>query len=187
VTVQSGTSSATTGADGQAALQLSSLGAQVVRATRVNDVPGQTTIQVSAAPPIPVPPDTAKPLITIGSIENDQVFKGHGPRELKGTAVDRSGVSRVRIRLTRIVEARDGRGKSCTTFSPGKAKFVKAKRCGAKHGKLFVVGTSADWSYLLPKELAKGRYVLDVEVTDGAGNTTDYFPNGVNRAKFRVT
>jgi hypothetical protein len=32
------------------------------------------------------------------------------------------------------------------------------------------VGTTADWSYLLPSALGRGRYVLDVFVTDGRGN-----------------
>ena len=45
---------------------------------------------------------------------------------------------------------------------------------------------SAGWSYLLPKALVKGRYVLDDEATDTAGNRTDYFRNGVNRVKFKV-
>ena len=41
-------------------------------------------------------------------------------------------------------------------------------RCG--RGSFFRIGDRADWSYLLPKRLGRGRYVLEVKAIDGAFN-----------------
>ena len=41
-------------------------------------------------------------------------------------------------------------------------------RCG--RGSFLRIGDRADWSYLLPKRLGRGRYVLEVKAIDGAFN-----------------
>ena len=76
------------------------------------------------------------------------------PRTLRGTvAADPSGLSAVKIRLT--AQARQ----TCSYFSGGRERFRKTHLCG--HGAFFKVGDRADWSYLLPKRLGRGRYVLE--------------------------
>jgi hypothetical protein len=118
----------------------------------------------------------------IKSIREHQHFrKGHGPRELKGTSdPDPSGLKDVRLRLTR-----NDRGR-CSTFSGAKLRFVHMKRCGARRGTWFSIGSKADWSYLLPKALGRGRYVLDLETIDGAGNADDQLARTRNRVVFFV-
>jgi hypothetical protein len=60
------------------------------------------------------------------------------------------------------------------------------KRCGATHGTWFSVGSRADWRYLLPAKLGRGRYVLDLRVVDGKGNADTKLARGRNRVVFTV-
>jgi hypothetical protein len=186
VTVQAGGASQTTGADGKAALALPA-GPYAVRATRSNDVPGQSDICVTTGSDnacTPVLP-TVKPLKSvpkITSIKNGAKFKKKkGPRQIKGSVQGgKSGIKQVRLRLARTI------GDNCSWFDADKSKFVAATRCGVKYAKFFVVGTDSDFTYLLPKRLGKGDYVLDVQVIDNDGSKTKSFVNGSNRVKFTV-
>ena len=63
-----------------------------------------------------------------------------------------------------------------------RARFVGA-RCGRGHS--FHVSSSASFSYLLPKRLGPGRYVLDVSALDAAGNRTT-LARGTSRLVFHV-
>ncbi len=56
-------------------------------------------------------------------------------------------------------------------------------RCGT--GKPFQVSTNGLFSYLLPSALAPGRYVLDIQATDAAGNRTT-LARGTSRIVFYV-
>jgi hypothetical protein len=113
--------------------------------------------------------------------EGRKYAKGKGPRELAGkVAADGSGIAGVRLRLTR-----NDKGK-CSSYDGKTEKFKTIKKCGAKHGVWFSVGDKADWTYLLPAKLGRGRYVLDVEVTDKAGNKTAALARGTSRVVFTV-
>jgi hypothetical protein len=118
----------------------------------------------------------------IKSIREHQHFrKGHGPRDLQGTSdPDPSGLKDVQLRLTKRA------GDSCSTFSGTRLRFVHMKRCGARRGTWFSIGSKADWSYLLPKALGRGRYVLDLKTIDGAGNADDQLARTRNRVVFFV-
>jgi hypothetical protein len=61
-------------------------------------------------------------------------------------------------------------------------KFRRTK-CGSE--KYFAIGDRADWTYLLPSRLRKGRYVLDAVAIDGAGNRTP-LARGTTRVVFTV-
>ena len=52
-------------------------------------------------------------------------------------------------------------------------------------GAYFAIGDRADWSYLLPARLGRGRYVLDAIAIDGAGNRTP-LARGTTRVVFTV-
>lgn len=131
-------------------------------------------------------PDKQAALARVSSIKHGQRFRKRGPRQLKGTiAEDASGLKGVRLRLTRRLGIGEA-SKPCRYWSAQKNRFV-AQRCGAKHGKFFRIETRGEqWSYLLPSALPHGRYVLDVEVTDKAGNKTKTFNSGINRVVFYV-
>jgi hypothetical protein len=118
----------------------------------------------------------------IKSIREHQHFAvGNGPRDLKGTSdPDPSGLKDVQLRLTKRV------GKRCFTFSGAKLRFVAMKRCGALRGTWFSIGSKADWSYLLPQKLGRGRYVLDLKTIDGAGNADTQLARTRNRVVFFV-
>ena len=75
------------------------------------------------------------------------------------------------------------RGKACQWWSGRREKFV-GRNCRKKF--FFSIGSDAKWSYLLPRPLGAGHYVLDVKVFDAAGNRADVFRRGVNRSVFDV-
>jgi hypothetical protein len=104
-----------------------------------------------------------------------QVFTT-GPRELKGSFADASGVKSVKLRLARRV------GGKCAYFS---GKLEKFRHTGCGKEKYFSIGDRADWTYLLPAKLGKGRYVLDAVAIDGAGNRTP-LARGTTRVVFTV-
>lgn len=145
-------------------------------------------------------PDREAPHSFITSIREMQSFaRAKAPRELRGTIgiptrspagglgnaglkPDRSGLLTVKLRLTR-----NDRGR-CTYFSGRSERFRRPRdgRCGASNGFWFAIGDRADWRYLLPERLARGRYVLDVNAVDKAGNRDDARRRSENRVVFRV-
>ena len=118
--------------------------------------------------------DTAAPATALTGLESGAVFsRRRAPRLLRGTvASDPSGLLAVKLRLTRRV------GAKCSYFSGSRERF-RPVRCG--RGSFFKIGDRADWSYLLPKRLGRGRYVLEAKAVDGAYNR-----GAVTRVRFRV-
>ena len=127
--------------------------------------------------------DKRAPRGKIASISEGRHFgKGKGPRTLSGTvAADPSGIADVRLRLTRNDHGR------CQTFDGRSERFVAMKRCGAKRGRWFSVGDRQQWSYLLPARLGSGRYVLDVQARDRAGNVDTLLQRTRTRVVFVVS
>lgn len=112
--------------------------------------------------------------------EQQHFAKGKGPRTLAGSVTpDPSGLRLIQLRLTRSDHG-------CVTYDGTKEQLVKLKRCGAARGKWFPVGDRQDWSYLLPARLGTGRWVLDIQTTDGAGNVDTTLQRGRNRIVFHV-
>ena len=102
-----------------------------------------------------------------------------GPRLLKGTVGDDpSGIREVKIALRRHV-----RGRSCQWWSGRRERFV-GTHC--KKVFFFAIGSNRNWSYLLPRALPPGRYVLDVKAFDGRRNRDEKFVSGKNRVEFEV-
>jgi hypothetical protein len=64
---------------------------------------------------------------------------------------------------------------------------VKLSRCGAKRGKWFSAGDREQWSYLLPARLGPGRYVLDLQASDKAGNVDTLLQRTRTRVVFTVS
>jgi hypothetical protein len=127
--------------------------------------------------------DKRAPRGRIASIAEGQRFgKGKGPRTLSGTvAADPSGIADVRLRLTRNDHGH------CQTFDGRSERLVALKRCGAKRGRWFSAGDRQQWSYLLPARLGPGRYVLDVEARDRAGNVDTLLQRTRTRVVFIVS
>lgn len=201
-TVSGGGASAVTGADGTAQIVLGTRGPTSLRASDSGDIR-------SASEPVCITDgadgacgssaasacattgddglcgtkDKRPPRGKIASVTEGQRFgKGKGPRTLRGiVASDPSGIADVRLRLTR-----DNRGK-CQTFDGKTERFVAMKRCGAKRGKWFSAGYRQQWSYLLPSRLGSGRYVLDVEARDRAGNVDSLLQRTRTRVVFFVS
>jgi hypothetical protein len=125
--------------------------------------------------------DTTQPWSHLKTPKHKSSFKrGRGPRTLSGTIEpDGSGIAKVELRLTRRS------GKNCQTYSDKSERFIRVKRCGAARGKWFAIGDRQDWRYLLPTRLKKGRYVLDVRVTDKAGNQS-HLARTYTRSVFKV-
>jgi hypothetical protein len=118
--------------------------------------------------------DTVGPATTVG-IKNHKVFsRRKAPRTLRGHAAsDPSGLREVKLRLMRKV------GRKCAFYSDGRGRWRKTHLCW--HGAVFSIGDRADWSYLLPKRLGRGRYRLEAYAIDGAGNR-----GPIKRVGFRV-
>jgi hypothetical protein len=206
---------ATTGSDGAATVTFDDAGRVELRATKASRVrspavtvtvtePGQPAPPPPAEEPgRPVPPpcftsgfdgrcgtvDLESPVALITSIREGAVFsRRSGPRELRGTAgilgatglvPDGSEILMIKLRLTRRV------GPRCTTWSPTRERFVP-RPCGAENGFWFRLGDDAEWEYLLPGRLGRGRYVFDADAIDRAGNRLRERRRGQNRVVFVV-
>ena len=118
--------------------------------------------------------DSSAPVATIARLRNGAVYsRRRAPRLLRGSvSADPSGLHSVKLRLTRRV------GRKCSYFSGSRERF-RPMRCG--RGSFFRIGDRPDWSYLLPKRLGRGRYVLEVKAIDGAFNR-----GKPTRVRFRV-
>jgi hypothetical protein len=120
----------------------------------------------------------APPRAEIHGIRDGRAYaRRRAPRELEGSVdLGPAGLRAVRLSLQR---KRAGR---CWGFSGTRERFVR-RRCGTHRA--FSIGDDADWSYLLPRRLAPGRYDLRVIAVDRAGNR-DRVRRGRNRVLFRV-
>jgi hypothetical protein len=193
---------ATTGADGKATLSLTGTGQQTLRAVRGTARSAPISVCVTTgsdgACGTTVAPAACKttgddgncgtkdkraPRGKIESIREGQHFgKGKGPRALKGIVTpDPSGIADVRLRLTRNDHGQ------CQTFDGRSERLVRLKRCGAKRGKWFSAGDREQWSYLLPSRLGQGRWVLDLQARDKAGNVDTLLQRTRTRVVFTVS
>ena len=208
VVVQIGSATATTDAAGKATITVQETGQLQAQARTVDNGAGRsalTPVCVSCDPAAPVQGEAAAPAgeplapcltsgtdglcgsidreapraLVTGIAEGEVFGRGRGPRELTGRVGEPSGLHAVKLRLTRRVGGR------CSAWSGSKERFVR-RRCGARHGWWFRIGDRADWSYLLPARLPRGRYVLDVNAIDRAYNRDDRRRRGENRVVFRV-
>jgi hypothetical protein len=102
--------------------------------------------------------------------------RAHAPRILSGGVLAHTTVSSISLTLRREYRHR------CYAFNGTTTRFVRA-RCGT--GKPFKVSGDGTFSYLLPSALAPGRYVLDIQATDAAGNRTT-LARGTSRIVFYV-
>jgi hypothetical protein len=124
--------------------------------------------------------DRKAPTGHLAIVQGTRFARGRGPRAIDGRIdSDPSGIRRVLMRLTRVVA--HGR---CESYSAARRRFVTAK-CDVAKAPAFPVGIAPTFSYLLPSALGRGRYTVNVEATDAAGNTDGPAP-GRNRVVFRV-
>ncbi len=127
-------------------------------------------------------PDSTPPSATVRGLREQARFRrGNAPRTLTGTVqTDASGLTDVRLRLTRTV------GPRCAYYSGRFERFLRTTVCGARGPRFFSIGSKSDWSYLLPADLPRGRYVLDVQAVDRAGNSSTPGVRGRDRVVFEV-
>jgi hypothetical protein len=170
---------ATTDAAGHATVSFPAAGKVALKASKPgfarseSEVVDVTTVQVPANIPFV---DRTPPTASLTGLKDHAVLS-RGPRELKGSfGADPSGIRVVKLRLTKRL------GKRCWYFSGRKERFV-GTHCG--RGAYFAIGDRADWSYLLPSRLTRGRYVLDAIAIDAAGNRTP-LARGTTRVVFTV-
>jgi hypothetical protein len=189
---------ATSGADGKARVTLDKSGTQDFKATRAASIRSNKvsvcvadgddgtcgTTRPPDAAPAPTPPasapfvDRAAPLARLTGIAEGQRFAaGEGPRELKGSAPDPSGLVAVKLRLTRRYRG------DCQYYSARRERLRDAP-CGRSFW--FKVGDQPEFSYLLPSALPAGRYVLDVKAIDKRFNRDETLQRGRNRVVFTV-
>jgi len=99
-----------------------------------------------------------------GILEGHHYSSRDAPRVLSGRVVTPSPVTSISLRLRRTYHGR------CWAYS-GVRERLERVRCRA--GGFFRIASGGEvFSYLLPSRLPPGRYVLDVEATDAAGNRT---------------
>jgi hypothetical protein len=129
-------------------------------------------------PPAAPPPDRTPPAARLLGIPNLHVFRARrAPRTVRvAVPADPSGVRTVLLRLRRHL------GHRCWYFSGVRARFVRS-RCGRKAE--FAVPAQPRVSYLLPRRLGRGFYVLGAVAVDGAGNR-EPLARGRNRVVFYV-
>jgi hypothetical protein len=164
-TLSTGGEGTTTGADGTAQLMFSGSGAKTVQATKPGHVrsAAESTCVTKGSDGSCGTPDTEAPVASFARLENGKVFKRkRAPRKIEGSVTDDpSGLLSVRLSIVRK------RGHRCWAFS-GTSERFKRHRC--RGSRSFRIGDRAEWSYLLPKRLGKGRYKIRAVVVDKAGN-----------------
>jgi hypothetical protein len=112
-----------------------------------------------------------------GLIDGHHYRRGDAPRVLAGSVTAPSAVASISLRLRRTYRGR------CWSYDGKRERFLRV-RC--RRGSFFRVAPTGDsFSYLLPSRLQPGRYVLDVEATDAAGNHTTLV-RGTSRIVFYV-
>jgi hypothetical protein len=128
--------------------------------------------------PAAPPPDRTPPAARLLGIRDRHVFRApRAPRTIRvAVPADPSGVRTVFLRLRRHL------GHRCWYFSGRRARFVRS-RCGRKVE--FAVPAQTRVSYLLPRRLSRGFYVLGAVAVDGAGNR-EPLARGRNRVVFYV-
>ena len=204
-TVTGGDAAVTTDAAGHATVTVSAGGPFSLRATKANrarsaaehicattgsdGLCGSSLQQAAADDPCPTNGrdgncgtiDSTPPAATITAIGEGQRFaRRKAPRRVTAAvAPDVSGLKVVKLRLTRAV------GPRCTYYS-GKSEQFRRAPCGVNRAPWFAVGDRQQVDYLLPQRLARGRYVLDVNAVDKAGNRDDARRRGANRVVFHV-
>jgi hypothetical protein len=189
--------SATTGSDGSASVTFDSAGVRSIKAERADSLRsnalqicvsndgtgdcGVTPAQLGSPAAGGVQSktrDSKAPVARISAPRNGASY-AQGPRLIQGSASDdQTGVSVVKLALRRHV-----RGQSCRWWSGRRERFV-----GTNCHKVFffAIGSDANWSYLLPRKLPPGRYVLDVKAFDRVRNRDENFVRGQNRIVFEV-
>jgi hypothetical protein len=194
-TVTAGNVSATTDPSGHATLTPAGTGNVVLRVTAPGSVRTEATVCVHSgndgtcgtkgpsgtagsgpAPSLPYTGPYAVVARAAGVVEDHVYTRGDAPKVLSGTVLAHTTVASVSLELRRSYRGR------CYAFDGVSARFVRA-HCG--QGSFFNVSNDGVFSYLLPSALAPGRYVLDIEATDAAGNHTT-LARGSSRVVFYV-
>jgi hypothetical protein len=119
---------------------------------------------IATGPPAPPPPYVGPFALVahVADVSEDRVYsRSNAPRLISGKISSHSVVTAVRLELRRRYNGH------CWSFNGARAEFRRA-HCGS--GSSFKVSNDGLFSYLLPAPLAPGRYVLDVEASDQAGN-----------------
>jgi hypothetical protein len=136
---------------------------------------GATTVagSVAAAPYKGPYALVAKP----SSVGEGHVYqRGSAPHILSGSVLAHTTVIATSLELRREYRGR------CYAYNGVTTRFARA-RCG--EGSFFKVSSNGVFSYLLPAALPPGRYVLDSQATDAAGNRTA-LARGTTRIVFYV-
>ena len=111
-----------------------------------------------------------------GVLDGHRYARDRAPRTLSGNVLAHTAVATVSLELRRSYRGH------CRAYNGTSERFLAA-RCG--HGSFFKVSSSPSFSYLLPESLRPGRYVLDVQASDAAGNRTK-LARGTSRVVFYV-
>jgi hypothetical protein len=197
-TVTAGAASATTDSSGHATLTLAETGNVMLGVSAPASVRSETTVCVHKGNDgnCGNTPSAAGATGSSGVLGTTVAYKGQyavvakatgvidshvyparrAPRLLSGTVLAHTSLASVSLKLRRSYHGR------CSAFDGTSARFVR-RPC--RQGSFFKVSTSSSFSYLLPAALARGRYVLDVEATDTAGNHTS-LARGSSRIVFYV-
>jgi len=176
-TVTAAGQTVTTGADGSAQLTFPATGPVSIAASKAgrvrtaaitcvtNGADGNCGTQLPAGAVLGTGTsgDRTAPFASFARLTYLRVYnRKRGPRELAGSVTpDPSGLKEVRLSIMRRVGGR------CWAFDGATERFER-HRCGGWSS--FRIGDRAAWSYLLPRRLPKGRYVIRVAAIDRAGN-----------------
>jgi hypothetical protein len=181
--ITGGDAAVATDAAGHATVTVSQTGAFSLRATKANRAPSasEPVCATSGGDGICGSPDRIAPTAAImGIAEGQRSSRASAPRRITAKiSPDVSGLAVVKLRLTRRV------GPRCEYYS-GRSERFRRIPCGVNRAPWFAVGDREQVDYLLPQRLGRGRYLLDVNAVDKAGNRDDGRRRGANRVVFHV-
>jgi hypothetical protein len=202
VTVSGGGASAVTNANGLATLTFALPGTYTLIARKAGDAPsapvavcvrasGESACGIQGSSGSSSSSSSTNGAVTTGApykgayalvpkltslIDGHTYKRGRAPRVLSGNVLAHTTVSSISLTLRRSYRDR------CYAFDGVSTRFVRA-HCGT--GSPFKVSNNGLFSYLLPEALPPGRYVLDIQATDAAGNRTT-LARGTSRIVFYV-
>jgi len=159
-----------TGAGGELDIRFDGPGLQRIKASKTGTIRSNSVEVCVTSPEVPdcgprtlLVPGAAAPAAPVVSSPKARTRYRRGPRLIKGEVQAPAGLAGVSFSLRRSV------GRRCSYFLARPERFSRAGRCRGTRS--VPVGASPEFSYLLPRRLASGRYTLVVTATDRSGRS----------------
>lgn len=105
-------------------------------------------------------------LSATGVLQGHHYPRSRAPRVLSGAVFSSSTITSLSLRLQRAY------GKRCFDYNGARESFQR-ERCSRQASFFKIKHNGSSFSYLLPRRLPPGRYLLELKATDSSGDRTE--------------